>query len=299
MNAQLSLSHFRPMANTCLATTTSGRCGLCDFGIRPAERKFASGACRRRTGATTDRRRFLLRSRRTATERSRKPAFGRRPPASLSLRSRERRPGSGQLAFRTAVERLVTGSGDRKARIWDLTSGKRMGEFKRRLRRCSVCRPIVGRQTPLLTGNEVTRPFGDEQPSADHSRHKSSGTLVGLAQRRGNPQFRSGTSRGANAVAFSPDSAQDVLIGDLDGTLQLCDSKDGTKIRKFNGHENAHPRSVEFLARWRHRQALNRQHRLHRAALDRGRWERTPPIRHGRAAGVIRGAHARRKAGAD
>ncbi len=114
--------------------------------------------------------------------------------------------------------RVLTGSWDKTARLWDAATGKEIRAFK-------------GHEQPVLS---VT--FSPEGMRVLTGSWDNTGRLWDAVTGKEIRAFK-GHKGSVNSVAFSPDGMR-VLTGSADDTARLWDAVTGKEIRAFEGHED-------------------------------------------------------------
>jgi Tol biopolymer transport system component len=122
------------------------------------------------------------------------------------------------VAFAPDGRHVLTGSGDGKARLWDVATGKELRTFEGHSDWVmSVAFSPDGQQA--LTGSaDKTARLWDVETGQEIRRLQH--------------------ADGVRCVAFSPDGQQ-VLTGSFDNTARLWDVTTGREIRRFEGHSDA------------------------------------------------------------
>jgi WD40 repeat protein len=157
--------------------------------------------------------------------------------------------------------RVLTASADRTVRLWDAANGKVLRVFPEMNRIWSLVFSPDGKQ--MLTGSDDPTHKRDNTArlwnldsggqhrvfeggrlgvtsvvfSPDGTQVLTGGQVVRLWDTASGGEIRTFPPSWGPA-AFSPDGKQ-VVMGDLDGTVRLCDTSTGNQLRSFRGHSHA------------------------------------------------------------
>ncbi|MCY2991788.1 MAG: WD40 repeat domain-containing protein, partial [Planctomycetota bacterium] len=127
------------------------------------------------------------------------------------------------VAFSPDGHQILSGSGDKMIRLWDVETGKEVRQFEGNTQPVySVALSPDGRQALSAGSDAANRDFAIRLWEVD----------TGKEIRR----FTGHTDRVWRA-AFSPDGSQVISCSD-DRTIRLWDVKTGAELRQFTGHEN-------------------------------------------------------------
>ena len=133
------------------------------------------------------------------------------------------------VAFSPDGKRVLTGSQDKTARLWDVDSGKELRQFKGHSDEVSsVAFSPDGKRA--LTGS------GSDENSFTHKRRDNTARLWDVDTSKQLQVFE-GHSHALNSVALSSDGTR-VLTGSFDGIARLWDFRTGRQMRQFEGHSN-------------------------------------------------------------
>ena len=149
---------------------------------------------------------------------TRRRGCGTRRPATQSRPSRDTRGAVTAVAFSPDGERVLTGSDDNTARLWDAATGSAVATLEGHTGRVSAVAFSPDGERILTGSDDNTARLWDAATGA------AVATLAGHAGR-------------VSAVAFSPDGKR-VLTGSADNTARLWDAATEAAVATLAGHTN-------------------------------------------------------------
>lgn len=144
------------------------------------------------------------------------------------------------VAFSPDGRKALTGSGDKTAKLWDVSTGRELRTFQASLLRrlwgklANMATSGEGITVPVLRGSVHSVAFSPDGRKVLTGTWDTTAKLWDVATGRELRTFK-GHTGWIFAVAFSPDGQQ-VLSGSEDGTAKLWDVATGQELRSFQGH---------------------------------------------------------------
>ena len=149
----------------------------------------------------------------------RRPRCGMRPAAGHCSRSTGTATAIWSVAFSPDGQRIVTGSDDQTAKVWDAASGKNCSQLKGH------------------SGSHFGCGFLPGRPADCHWQPGSDSQGVGRRQRRTYCSRSRGTAAPILSVAFSPDGER-IVTGSADHTAKVWEAASGRELLTLKGHSD-------------------------------------------------------------